>query len=161
MATGIAVLKKSHPPCPTGCGKPAFFESRKPLFEVHTSTGMLRNTDSGNPMVPIGELHSAAALCTMLNLPTFCLRRMMPPSAPPLDSTSHVLPCCPGGCGGGIVPPSNPCWPCSGKIIKGWQPRGSPATVPTSGAHRHSTQHDMSSCLPEMCALPCRGGGCP
>ncbi|KAL3150708.1 hypothetical protein ABBQ32_000495 [Trebouxia sp. C0010 RCD-2024] len=39
----------------TGCGKPAFFNSRKPMFEVHTSSGMLRNTDSGNPMVPIGE----------------------------------------------------------------------------------------------------------
>lgn len=37
-----------------GCGKPAFFNSRKPMFEVHTSSGMLRNTDSGNPMVPIG-----------------------------------------------------------------------------------------------------------
>ena len=38
-----------------GCGKPAFFNSRKPMFEVHTSSGMLRNTDSGNPMVPIGQ----------------------------------------------------------------------------------------------------------
>jgi len=37
-----------------GCGKPAFFNSRKPMFEVQTSSGMLRNTDSGNPMVPIG-----------------------------------------------------------------------------------------------------------
>lgn len=43
--------------CPVhaGCGKPAFFNSRKPMFEVHTSSGMLRNTDSGNPMVPIGQ----------------------------------------------------------------------------------------------------------
>ncbi len=24
------------------------------MFEVQTSSGMLRNTDSGNPMVPIG-----------------------------------------------------------------------------------------------------------
>lgn len=39
----------------TGCGKPAFFTSRKPMFEVQTGSGMLRNTDSGNPMVPIGE----------------------------------------------------------------------------------------------------------
>ncbi|DBA91731.1 TPA: hypothetical protein ACH3X1_003327 [Trebouxia sp. C0004] len=39
----------------TGCGKPAFFNSRKPMFEVQTSSGMLRNTDSGNPMVPIGD----------------------------------------------------------------------------------------------------------
>ena len=38
-----------------GCGKPAFFNSKKPLFEVHTKTGMLYNTDNGTPMVPIGE----------------------------------------------------------------------------------------------------------
>jgi len=25
------------------------------MFEVQTSSGMLRNTDSGNPMVPIGQ----------------------------------------------------------------------------------------------------------
>ncbi|KAK9829767.1 hypothetical protein WJX72_007769 [[Myrmecia] bisecta] len=39
----------------TGCGKPAFFTGRKPIFEVQTSTGMLRNTDGGTPMVAIGE----------------------------------------------------------------------------------------------------------
>ena len=38
-----------------GCGKPEFFIKRKPLFEVHTETGMLMNTDGGTPMVPIGE----------------------------------------------------------------------------------------------------------
>lgn len=42
--------------CPgAGCGKPEFFIKRKPLFEVHTETGMLMNTDGGTPMVPIGE----------------------------------------------------------------------------------------------------------
>ena len=39
----------------TGCGKPAFFEVKKPIFEVDTATGALYNTDSGTPMVPIGE----------------------------------------------------------------------------------------------------------
>ncbi|CAL5221480.1 g3680 [Coccomyxa viridis] len=39
----------------TGCGKPEFFIKKKPLFEVHTETGMLMNTDGGTPMVPIGE----------------------------------------------------------------------------------------------------------
>ena len=38
-----------------GCGKPEFFIKKKPLFEVHTETGMLYNTDGGTPMVPIGE----------------------------------------------------------------------------------------------------------
>jgi len=39
----------------TGCGKPAFFEVKKPLFEVDTKTGALYNTDNGTPMIPIGE----------------------------------------------------------------------------------------------------------
>lgn len=39
----------------TGCGKPGFFSTSKPLFEVHTPTGMLYNTEAGSPMVPIGE----------------------------------------------------------------------------------------------------------
>ena len=39
----------------TGCGKPAFFEVKKPLFEVDTKTGALYNTDDGTPMIPIGE----------------------------------------------------------------------------------------------------------
>lgn len=38
-----------------GCGKPEFFIKKKALFEVHTETGMLYNTDGGTPMVPIGE----------------------------------------------------------------------------------------------------------
>jgi len=38
----------------TGCGKPAFFEVKKPLFEVDTKTGALYNTDNGTPMIPIG-----------------------------------------------------------------------------------------------------------
>lgn len=38
----------------TGCGKPAFFEVKKPLFEVDTASGALYNTDNGTPMVPIG-----------------------------------------------------------------------------------------------------------
>ena len=40
----------------TGCGKPAFFEVKKPLFEVDTKTGALYNTDNGTPMIPIGVL---------------------------------------------------------------------------------------------------------
>ena len=39
----------------TGCGKPAFFKEARPLLEVDPATGLLRNTDSGTPMVPIGE----------------------------------------------------------------------------------------------------------
>ena len=39
----------------TGCMKPAFFEVKKPLFEVDTATGALFNTDNGTPMIPIGE----------------------------------------------------------------------------------------------------------
>jgi len=37
----------------TGCGKPGFFASPRPLYEVHTPTGMLFNTDNGSPMLPI------------------------------------------------------------------------------------------------------------
>jgi HAD superfamily 5'-nucleotidase-like hydrolase len=39
----------------TGCGKPAFFTEKRPLFEVDPATGLLSNTDGGSPMVPIGE----------------------------------------------------------------------------------------------------------
>lgn len=39
----------------TGCGKPRFFSERGQLFEVHTRTGMLYNTEGGSPMIPIGE----------------------------------------------------------------------------------------------------------
>lgn len=39
----------------TGCGKPGFFNSRKPLFQVDTKTGHLVNTDDGAPIAPIGE----------------------------------------------------------------------------------------------------------
>jgi hypothetical protein len=39
----------------TGCAKPRFFTERKELFEVHTPSGMLYNTEGGSPMVPIGE----------------------------------------------------------------------------------------------------------
>lgn len=39
----------------TGCMKPAFFEVKKPLFEVDTATGALFNTDNGTPMIPIGK----------------------------------------------------------------------------------------------------------
>ena len=39
------------------------------MFEVHTSSGMLRNTDSGNPMLAIGQCPSLpATLCTSLCL---------------------------------------------------------------------------------------------
>ena len=54
----------------TGCGKPAFFEVKKPLFEVDTTTGALYNTDNGTPMIPIGEVlqwlahqHSKSVSC--------------------------------------------------------------------------------------------------
>lgn len=39
----------------TGCGKPAFFTDRSPLFEVMPDTGHLQNTDGGSAMVPIGD----------------------------------------------------------------------------------------------------------
>ena len=39
----------------TGCGKPAFFTDKRPLFEVDPPSGLLRNTDSGTPMVQIGD----------------------------------------------------------------------------------------------------------
>ncbi len=39
----------------TGCGKPRYFSERGQLFEVHTATGMLYNTEGGSPMIPIGE----------------------------------------------------------------------------------------------------------
>ncbi|KAL4448376.1 hypothetical protein ABPG75_005595 [Micractinium tetrahymenae] len=39
----------------TGCAKPRFFSERSNLFEVHTGTGMLWNTEGGSPMVPVGE----------------------------------------------------------------------------------------------------------
>eukprot|EP00039_Didymoeca_costata_P020528 m.341592 g.341592 ORF g.341592 m.341592 type:complete len:593 (+) comp20248_c0_seq1:226-2004(+) len=37
----------------TGCGKPEFFTSKRPLYEVHTPTGMLFNTDNGSPREPL------------------------------------------------------------------------------------------------------------
>lgn len=49
-------LPSLPPVCPrAGCGKPGFFTERRPLFEVQTSTGMLLNTDAGNPMTPVYE----------------------------------------------------------------------------------------------------------
>ena len=43
------------------------------MFEVQTSSGMLRNTDSGNPMVPIGTFsHSALPAGTQPLLGLFC-----------------------------------------------------------------------------------------
>lgn len=39
----------------TGCGKPGFFNSSKPLFQVDIETSHLMNTDNGAPIVPIGE----------------------------------------------------------------------------------------------------------
>ncbi|KAK9813561.1 hypothetical protein WJX73_007197 [Symbiochloris irregularis] len=39
----------------TGCAKPAFFTGRRPLYEVMTESGFLRNTDGGTAMIPIGE----------------------------------------------------------------------------------------------------------
>ena len=38
-----------------GCGKPAFFTVKNPLFEILPESGLLRNTDGGTPMIPIGE----------------------------------------------------------------------------------------------------------
>ena len=42
----------------TGCGKPGFFAVNKPIFEVQTDSGLLRNTDGGTPMTPIGDRSS-------------------------------------------------------------------------------------------------------
>lgn len=39
----------------TGCGKPGFFSSSRPLFQVEIETGHLINTDNGAPIVPVGE----------------------------------------------------------------------------------------------------------
>lgn len=39
----------------TGCEKPGFFNSQKPLFQVDTETGCLMNTDNGAPVIPLGE----------------------------------------------------------------------------------------------------------
>lgn len=41
--------------CCTGCGKPAYFTEKKPLFEVQTATGLLHNTNDGSAITPIGE----------------------------------------------------------------------------------------------------------
>lgn len=38
-----------------GCGKPAYFSEKKPLFEVQTATGLLHNTNGGSAITPIGE----------------------------------------------------------------------------------------------------------
>ena len=38
-----------------GCGKPAFFTERNPLFKVIPESGHLCNTDGGSAMIPIGE----------------------------------------------------------------------------------------------------------
>ena len=38
-----------------GCGKPAYFSEKKPLFEVQTKTGLLHNTNGGSAITPIGE----------------------------------------------------------------------------------------------------------
>lgn len=38
-----------------GCGKPGFFNERRPLFAVNTKDGSLMNTDNGAPTLPIDE----------------------------------------------------------------------------------------------------------
>jgi hypothetical protein len=38
-----------------GCGKPGFFNERRPLFAVNTKDGSLINTDNGAPTLPIDE----------------------------------------------------------------------------------------------------------
>lgn len=38
-----------------GCGKPGFFNERRPLFAVNTRDGSLMNTDNGAPTLPIDE----------------------------------------------------------------------------------------------------------
>ncbi|GFR52818.1 hypothetical protein Agub_g15441, partial [Astrephomene gubernaculifera] len=38
-----------------GCAKPSFFQHRAPLFNVDVTTGMLKNTDNGAPIIPIDE----------------------------------------------------------------------------------------------------------
>lgn len=86
------------------------------MFEVHTSSGMLRNTDSGNPMVPIGQPPSS--------LPTLHLPH-------PLCQTPSTLarPCF------GAPPCSHICHP-SGEPCK-------PHSRPFHGLHLGSS-HDMS-----------------
>ena len=63
-ATLINLNRVSAWPCPilaysyilvAGCGKPAYFTEKKPLFEVQTSTGLLHNTNGGSAITPIGE----------------------------------------------------------------------------------------------------------
>jgi hypothetical protein len=46
---------------PTCSAKPAFFMdcNRAPLFEVDTKSGMLLNTDHGNPLAQIGGVDTA------------------------------------------------------------------------------------------------------
>ncbi|GMH44237.1 hypothetical protein BSKO_12171 [Bryopsis sp. KO-2023] len=39
----------------TGCDKPGFFNTRKPLFLVDTKTGFLVNTDDGAPIASVGD----------------------------------------------------------------------------------------------------------
>lgn len=48
----------------TGSAKPNFFVdgNRSPLFEVDISTGMLRNTDNGTPLIQVGGLSSSPQL---------------------------------------------------------------------------------------------------
>ncbi len=50
----------------TGCGKPGFFSMQKPIFEVQTDTGLLRNTDGGTPMTPIGARYLLSCLACRL-----------------------------------------------------------------------------------------------
>ena len=38
-----------------GCGKPGFFNERRPLFAVNIKDGSLMNTDNGAPTLPIDE----------------------------------------------------------------------------------------------------------
>jgi hypothetical protein len=38
-----------------GCGKPGFFNERRPLFAVNTRDGSLVNTDNGAPTLPIDD----------------------------------------------------------------------------------------------------------
>ena len=87
-----------------GCGKPEFFIKKKPLFEVHTETGMLYNTDGGTPMVPIGECQlcrhcmpilTDAALLVWHPMQSYCAHGLWHPRASVPRQANHFQHTCP------------------------------------------------------------------
>lgn len=85
-----------------GCGKPEFFIKKKPLFEVHTETGMLYNTDGGTPMVPIGDPSARTATPYYgVTLDSHWLARVDICDGPSRPSSHHLPAMCravPGAC---------------------------------------------------------------